>query len=401
MITVLAKLGPVGGVGEFALGLAIASPVIMFTNLQLRSVQAIDVRNEYQFADYLGLRLVTTTLAFTIIVGVALWGGYSWERAWVIMVIGIAKSLESMSDIIYGLFQRYERLDKIAISMIIRGSVSLLAVAVAMYLTKRVLWAVVALALVYGAVLVAYDTRNGTTILQSVSKAGAPIVGAILLPRAWRPRVLVKLTRLALPLGVVMLLISLNINIPRYFIEHYFGERGLGYFAAITSLTMVGNTFIFALGQSASPRLAQYYTGDLVAFTRLLLRLLGIAAMVGLIGIVASLLFGREMLAIFYKPDYASYVDVFIWQMVAAEVGYCSSIILYGLTATGTFEIQVPGYVTTVCLTVLACAIVIPKLGLLGGAIAMTISAVYQLGLWTCILIVKVQHAPRGAGRCS
>jgi len=396
MVIVLTKLGTVEAVGQFALGLAITAPIIMFSNLQLRSIQVTDARNEYQFTDYFGLRLVTTAAAFIVIIGIVLWGGYSWEKAWVIIVIGIVKSIESISDIIHGLFQKHERMDRIAISMTIKGLVSLVAMVLAMYLTKQILWAAVALALIYGVVLVAYDIRNGNTLLQSVSKTPLSMSFSCM----WRPKVLVKLSRLALPMGVVMSLISLNINIPRYFIEHYSSERGLGYFTAITYLTMVGNTFIFALGQSASPRLAQYYAGDLVAFKRLLLKLLGIAIMLGLIGIFSSLLFGREILAILYKPDYANYVEVFIWQMVAAGVGYPASIILYGLTATRTFGVQVPGYISTVCLTVLVCAIVTPKLGPLGGAIAMSISAVYQLGLWTCIMIVKMRHVLREARRC-
>ena len=57
-------------VGEFALGLAITSPVMVFSMLQLRVVQATDARHDYSFADYLGLRLVTTILALAAIVGI-------------------------------------------------------------------------------------------------------------------------------------------------------------------------------------------------------------------------------------------------------------------------------------------------------------------------------------------
>ncbi len=56
-------------VGQFALGLAIAAPVVMFTNLQLRGVLATDARNEYRFGDYLALRLCATLLAMLTIGG--------------------------------------------------------------------------------------------------------------------------------------------------------------------------------------------------------------------------------------------------------------------------------------------------------------------------------------------
>ena len=53
---VLAKLGTPEMVGQFTLGLAITTPLIMFTNLQLRAVQATDASRQYKFGDYFALR---------------------------------------------------------------------------------------------------------------------------------------------------------------------------------------------------------------------------------------------------------------------------------------------------------------------------------------------------------
>src|SRR5271157_5932336 len=53
MLMVLAKLGSPEMVGQFALGLAVTTPIIMFANLQLRGVQATDARREYRFGHYL------------------------------------------------------------------------------------------------------------------------------------------------------------------------------------------------------------------------------------------------------------------------------------------------------------------------------------------------------------
>src|SRR5215471_13039004 len=60
MIVALAKMSSSFMVGQFSLGLAISTPVLMFTNLQLRSVQATDVKRFYSFGSYLGLRTLTT-----------------------------------------------------------------------------------------------------------------------------------------------------------------------------------------------------------------------------------------------------------------------------------------------------------------------------------------------------
>lgn len=46
MVIVLAKLCSPQSVGQFALGFALAAPVFMFSNLQLRAAQATDVKRE-------------------------------------------------------------------------------------------------------------------------------------------------------------------------------------------------------------------------------------------------------------------------------------------------------------------------------------------------------------------
>ena len=71
MIVALAKLGSSLMVGQFSLGLAIATPVLMFTNLHLRAVQATDARRLYSFAEYLQLRSVMTLAAIAVIAGIA------------------------------------------------------------------------------------------------------------------------------------------------------------------------------------------------------------------------------------------------------------------------------------------------------------------------------------------
>src|SRR5674476_467086 len=50
MLIVLAKLCSPEAVGQFAVGFAVAAPVFMFTNLQLRAVLATDVKGENGFS---------------------------------------------------------------------------------------------------------------------------------------------------------------------------------------------------------------------------------------------------------------------------------------------------------------------------------------------------------------
>ena len=399
MLVVLAKLGSPEMVGQFALGLAITAPVIMFTNLQLRGIQATDARQEYLFGDYLGLRLITTMLALLTIAGIVSVSGHRLEAVLVILTVGLAKAIESVSDAFYGLLQQHERMDRIAKSMMIKGPLSLVALSVGVYITGSVFWGVVGLIVAWALILVGYDVHSGALMLKRGLQQDGTLLSegdqeAVLCPR-WELSTLARLAWLALPLGLVMMLISLNANIPRYFIERYLGEHELGIFAALAYLQMAGNTVVGALGQSASPRLAKYYAvGDGPAFCTLLLKLAGIGVLLGGVGVLVALVAGRELLILLYRPEYAEH-ELLVWLMVATGISYVASFLGYGMTAARYFRVQMPLFAIVTATTILVGLWLIPADGLRGAAIALMITAVVQAGGSLAVIV----HALRVIGK--
>jgi O-antigen/teichoic acid export membrane protein len=226
ILIVIAKLGTPTMMGQFALGLAISAPVFMMTSLQLRTVLATDARDEYRLGNYLALRVLGTALGLVAIMGFVLVSGLRRETAVVVLLVSLAKAAEAMSDIIYGFWQKHEHFDKIAIALGGRGLGSVAAMGAVLYLTRSVALSTAAMALFWALWLATYERSGAKSLLSSLS------AGERLRPE-WDRATGRQLVVLALPLGIVMLMLSLNANIPRYFIEHYFGEAMLGYFAAM------------------------------------------------------------------------------------------------------------------------------------------------------------------------
>jgi O-antigen/teichoic acid export membrane protein len=381
MLVVLARVGTPEMVGQFSLGLAVTAPIILFANLGLRQIQATDARREYAFGEYLGLRIIALTLALVLIAAIAL-TGYRPEAALVILLMGAAKAFEALSDVIYGLLQQHERMDRIAQSMMIKGPVSLAAMAAGVALTGGVLGGVVGLALVWALLFVLYDLYSARLLTGDART---------LWPQ-WNAQRLRQLGWLALPMGFVAMLISLNANIPRYFVERYLGEAQLGIYAAMAYLIVAGNTVVGALGQSASPRLAAYYAqGDRQAFTRLLLRLLGIGAGLGAAGVLVALLAGKLLLSLLYGPAYAAEAQVFVWIMVAAGVIYVGSFMGYGVTAARIFKLQVALSGISILVAVILSFLLIPQMGVLGTALVVMIGGIADCFLRGAVLLKAVK----------
>jgi len=386
MLVALAKLGSPEMVGQFALGLALCAPVMMLANLQLRAVQATDARNEYRFGEYLGLRLLATAVAFAAICLIAWLAGYRWQTALLVILVGIAKSVESVSDAIYGLMQKCERLDRIAIAMMLRGVGSVVVFGLALWFTRSVAWAVVALAAWWSVVLLTYERNTGSRLLRASASDDDRFAPC------WKWDKLRQLAWLSLPLGVVMVLISLNTNIPRYFIEHFLGEAALGYFAALAYVMVAGYTVMGALGQSASPRLARYYQSDRAAFKRLLAKMLLVAAAVGAAGILVAVLWGRPLLTLLYRRDYAEHANVFVWVMVAAAISYMGSMLGYGMTAARIFRAQVPIFAVSGLGIALTCLLLLKPYGLVAAAYALAAGAGIAVVGSAAMLVARMRH---------
>lgn len=401
ILVLLAKIGNPEIVGQFTLGLAVTAPIFMLTNLQLRAIQATDATQRFRFNDYLGLRLLGTGIALLIILGITLLG-YRQETGLIILLIALAKALESFSDVVYGLLQQHEQMDRVAISLMLRGVFSLVSLGVGLYLTHHLLGATMGLVIAWSIVLFGYDLWSAYLLLNP----GLPRVIASdrslpafhwmtsLQPR-WHWKTLYRLLAPALPMGLVMMLVSLNGNIPRYIIEQNLGTRELGIFAAIAYLIMVGGTLVGALGQAATPRLAKYYAGGKCrAFVVLLLQLVGIGFVLGISAVIVALVAGGQVLTLLYQPEYAQYTTLFVWLMVAGGISYIASFLGHGMTAAQYFYIQLPLFIGVTAVSTLTCFWLIPALGLTGAALALILASIVQVVISVGVILHAIHKLP-------
>src|SRR5882672_7719316 len=69
IVVALAKLGNPEQVGEYALGLAVSAPIVLFANLQLRALLVSELRDRFTFGQYLTFRLVSLGAALLLVAG--------------------------------------------------------------------------------------------------------------------------------------------------------------------------------------------------------------------------------------------------------------------------------------------------------------------------------------------
>lgn len=402
MIVALAKLGSTLMVGQFSLGLAIATPVLMFTNLHLRAAQATDSRRLYSFAEYLQLRSVMTLAAIAVIAAIAWFEHYERQTTIVILAVALAKGIETVSDIHYGLFQLNDRLDQTGISMMLRGALSVFALSAGLYLTHDVFWGCVGLAMAWLAVLLLFDVRRAGRFVElpedflqvsTWTRGWRPDCGAQGLRRQW------DLMCLALPLGIVTTLASINLNMPRYFIVARMGEHQLGIFSALAYATVAMTLVSDSLGHCVIPRMSRLYArGQMAEFRSVLFQLSGLGCALGLAGLALAQFMGSLLLTIVYSPQYATGSRVFVVLMLATAIHCVAGMLTSGILSARCFMVQVPMFAVVVASTAWACYRLVPTSGLMGGAEAMVIGAAVRLVLAAIVigylLLVDARYVP-------
>lgn len=388
MLMLLAKQTSPEELGRFSLGLAITAPVFMFSGLQLRALQATDAKRHTRFADYLTLRFVGTAAALVVCAGIALSRAKLDQEVLVVIGLALAKAVESVSDVFYGLFQQNERMDRVSQSLMLRGVLGLTLLTAGILLGKSAAWGTAGLVVAWTIVLLVWDVPG---------RSLEPSRPADLRTAAERIQELSRVARTGIPLGVVMLIISLNTNIPRYFLRASHGERALGLFAALASALTLGQMVTNALGQSASPRLARLAAcGQRAGFLRLLAKLIGIASVLGLAGIIAAILLGRPVVTLLFTAEYAEHVPELVVIMIAAGLGFIGSFLGYAMTALRAFYAQIPLCVTACTVTGVWAWCDVPRAGLMGASRAV-VAGTLALVIWSA-LVVRASLPEEGSG---
>jgi len=391
MTIVLAKLGSPEDVGKFALGLATTAPIFMFATLRLRDVQATDAKQEYLFEDYFAMRMATTVAALLVVVGITIVSGFQWEMTLIVLATGASKAIEAISDAFYGLFMQQERLDRVAKSLMFKGPLGLLGLGVGFYFTGSVFWAVMGLVITRAVIMLGFDVRNVSLSLNPTEKLIANIIPRSFPRPRWNIATLRKLFWLTLPLGFVTMLISFNLNIPRYFIEAHLGSYQLGIFAAVTAFQKAAPTAVQALGRSGAPRLSKYFAArNAKSFRKLSFKLVGIGILLGGAGVLVALVAGRQILTLFYGPEYVL-AGLFALVMFASGMDYVATMLLFVITSARYFRVQLPLHLLTTGAVAIACFFLVPSKGLIGAAFALIIADFVRVG---SSLIVAV-HALR------
>jgi O-antigen/teichoic acid export membrane protein len=375
---VLTRLVGDRGVGQYSLSMSIAGPVFLLAGLNLQGLLATDHKEEYSFAQYFGLRLLTSAIGMAVfIVAIGVIADAPGAFA-VLLLVGAARGIETMADLFSAQYMHSYRFDWMCVSKLLRGLVGFLALLLAAWAMGHLGAAVAAMGLTWVAVMVVYDLPRARRLSRVRPQLG--------------PRVeLARLARQGLPTGIAVAIVSLGIFMPRYFIVGYMDEASLGRFTAVSQFLMAMSLVSGPLAQACAPRLASDYHEHPKAFRGLVGKLVALSGLLGAIGVVVAWLFGKPVLGLLYGRDYEQYHDLLVLFVVVGTLSVLS--LFMGTAATAARQLKAMLYTQLVAAGVLlvGCWWLVPARGLQGAALAMVVSS----GLLGGMRMIVVMHGAR------
>jgi|SRR5699024_9770124 len=374
ILITIANFGTPEKLGIFTLALALTAPMLLLLRFNQRAAVATDYNEEFDFNEYFSARIITTIVYLIIMLCISIMYSNDFEITLVIIGLSFAKAIESISDILHGQMQKHERLDIVAKSRILKGIFSLSVYAIVFYLSNSLVISTFAFMFTWLFILIIYDFKK-------VKQFGRVKFN-------FKRKQQVALLKMTLPLGIAQLITSLNVNVPRYFLEHFNGVTELGFFASIIYIVTAGSTVIMAISGAIIPRLSKYYQlGNSREFIKLISKMIFIIIIGGIFSLVIVYHYGNSILGLLYTSEYEKYADEFLIFVGISMITYISKFLETGLIASRNFNIQ--PYINGITLLIISILsyILIPSYGIIGIAFALLSAETLQLLIRAFILI--------------
>lgn len=370
----IAKIIGAHAVGQYALGTAISVPVFAFLSFQLKTYIATDKINEFKFGIYFSQRLLTIPISLIIIIIVSIIFIDDYITTYVVIGVSLSKGVEAISDIFYGIYQKNNRMDIFAKSLISRGIVGLIFFSITIIYTKNIFYSCISLSIGWLLVVLLYDIPVSKNYEKIQFSFGSPIL---------------LLCKKTFALALVLLVSSLSNNATRYLIQAFLEETYLGIYAIYYYFVTIMAIVAGSMGSAMSSTFATKIHSSREQYLRVLNKsvLLFIAGSC-LLSVVIFLL-RVPIVETLYSNDFLGYDFLLVTTLIGGILFSASGILDFGLIACRLMAYRIYIVIFTGLLGIAFGIILFPLYGINAAGVVFLISSFFSFTVNLYINLVK------------
>lgn len=339
-IILLAKFTSTYEVGAYMFLYALSMPIFYFFSMGLRNVVTSDKQLYKKTNMYIANRIMSVFLGVLCFFVLSFF--YNDRIAFSILILfSLIKTLEFLSDIMYGFWQNKENFFLIALFQ----------------LTKVILLIIVSTFIIYK-----HGSLESLLISNLVIYSSIFILEIKIFNKEFKVSFnfiyllkSIKLYKTVLPLGFSFLLINMINNLPRFLLERFSDLKFVGIFSAIFFITMIGTVFMSSLTQVAIPKLRDFYNiSDRSGFLGLLIKMAMLGLALASMMFFISIFFGKDILNFLYGPEYSKHYTLMIYFSLGLFFTYSTSFLSNAMIVINQYQLQMISQIISIIILLIS-----------------------------------------------
>ena len=288
------RINGVDNAGIFTIAFSTACIIYIIGVYAGRIYQVTEPDKEITNKEYIVNRLITTILMIILVIMFCLIKGYAIFKTIIFILLTTYKALEAFSDVIYGILQKNEKLDKVGKSLILKSVMSIISFVLVDLITKNLIISIILMLIINIIILFLYDFRNSKEYIEKKSKVNKKHI--------------LKIFKLGFFTFIISFLGMYILNAPKYAIDNYLEDNYQTIFGIIVMpATIIGLVAQFLIHPYLNKILKLYKDRDLNGLNSVILKLILAIVGVGIISSILAYLIGPEVLGLIYGIDLNMY----------------------------------------------------------------------------------------------
>lgn len=342
VMLVLARMGTPFLAGQYAIALGFTMPVIAVCQMQLTQLQITDIKKEHSLKDYFVFRSIMLLIGFLLILLLTIISHVTDLK--LIVFLFITKGFESLGEVVYGQLQLSDKFKELAFIKIFRG---ILTISTVIFCVNSKL-----------------DLGKMTMVLSLISIFIFLLVEyrlVILIVRKdpfgkWTG--FKKIFIIAFPLGLSSGLNSVTTNLPRYFLNYYYGKEVVGFFSVVYSPIIWLSLIPGVMSQVILPKAAYYLQHkQLKEYMTIIIKYTIVVSVFFAFIVFVFNIWGEELLTILFGHEYSKFsclLKILSISLLIANIGCIGP---YTLSASRSFWLQFSAVLLSFILMLLGCVV--------------------------------------------
>ncbi len=366
------------GVLSLAMSVTAAPAIIGLFNV--RNYQASDLNNQYNQKTYINSRHITNLFSFLICAVMVLAGGYSKEKAVVILLFMLYKIAEGYADVYYGIEQRWERLDYAGISMTIRGIGTIIIFVVILLAFDNLIIGLLAISIFSLLIVLVYDVRKTRAWCNDkidASQLKSEVISLLIT---------------CIPLAIVAFLNNFAFNLAKIVLEGTYGSEVMGYYSSVASPTLVVQLAAQTIFAPMIPPLTECFVKkDKNGFYSILKKFSCLFCGLTIVVLIGSKLLAHWGLCLLFGDKIEPYVYLFVYIVLMTIFMAINTSLFSVCTLIREIKIQYLIGMVAIVVSVITAYTLVVRFSMEGVIWAQTITILSQILIQIVIIVRKLR----------